>query len=118
MQLRWWVDGGGRTSADVSSAVRERVREMDLAQLQRGEPELETKQIEPPAIGRLGEIAVPTLVLVGTHDQPRIHETASLLTSGIAGARKVEMSGTAHLPNMEAPDRFNALLVDFLAPLG
>ena len=118
LELRMWVDGVGRTSADVSSAVRERVREMDLALMRRGDPELDMKEIEPPAIRRLGEIAVPTLVLIGTHDQPRIHETASLLASGITGARRVEIPGAAHLPNMEAPDRFKALLVDFLASLG
>ncbi len=118
LELRMWVDGVGRTPADVPPAVRERIREMDLALMRRGDPELETKEIEPPAIGRLGEIAVPTLVVVGRHDQPGVLETADILANGITGARKVELPGVAHLPNLEAPDRFNALLVEFLAALG
>lgn len=114
LEVRMWVDGVGRTPADVSPSVRERVRDMDLALIQRNEPELETKEIEPPAIGRLGEITVPTLVVVGRHDQPGILETADLLANGIKGARKVELPDTAHLPSLEAPDRFNVLLVEFL----
>ncbi|HXT38218.1 MAG TPA: alpha/beta fold hydrolase [Chloroflexota bacterium] len=114
LELRMWVDGIGRTPGDVAPAVRERVREMDLALIQRGEPELDTKEIEPPALGRLGEITVPTLVMVGRHDQPGVLETADLVANGIKGARKVELPDTAHLPNMEVPDRFNALLIEFL----
>jgi len=118
LEVRMWVDGVGRAPEDVPLSVRERVRDMDLALIQRDDPELETKEIEPPAIGRLGEITVPTLVVVGRHDQPGVLETADLLANGIKGARKVEWPDTAHLPNMEVPDRFNALLVEFLGPLG
>lgn len=117
LEVRMWVDGVGRSPGEVAQTVRERVREMDLALIQRGAPELETKKIDPPAIGRLGELSVPTLVLVGRHDLPGVQETADLLAGGIKGARKVELAGAAHVPNMEVPEQFNALLVEFLTSL-
>ena len=42
---------------------------------------------DQPAAGRLGEIAVPTLVITGAHDVPEISPVGELLVSGIGGAR-------------------------------
>ena len=68
-----------------------------------------------PASGRLGEVRVPTLVIVGLDDQPLIVRTADVLASQITGARKVVMVGLAHVPNMEKPAEFNQIVLDFLA---
>ncbi len=72
-------------------------------------------RLGPPAIGRLGEIRVPTLVIGGDLDQPHVVATTDRLAAEVAGARKALMAGTAHLPNMERPDEFNRLVLDFLA---
>ena len=61
-----------------------------------------------------GEIAAPTLVIVGDRDVPGIVENADRLATGIAGARKVVLPDVAHLPPMERPDEFNRLVLDFL----
>lgn len=37
-----------------------------------------------------------------------------MLEQGIAGARKVVMHGVAHVPNMEQPEEFNRIVLDFL----
>jgi pimeloyl-ACP methyl ester carboxylesterase len=68
-------------------------------------------------VGRLGEVRAPTLIIVGDEDQPDIVAIAGLAESGIAGAKKVVMPGTAHLPNMEQPATFNRIVRDFLAGL-
>ncbi len=81
-----------------------------------GEADLEEQ--DPPAAARLGEIAVPTLVLVGEHDRPDIHAMADALTSGIGGAERVVLPGTAHLPSMERPRDFERLVLKFLATAG
>jgi pimeloyl-ACP methyl ester carboxylesterase len=72
------------------------------------------QELEPPAVGRLGEIKSPTLVVVGDADVQPMKETADLLVSQIRGARKAVIHDAAHLPNLEHPDKFNRLLVDFL----
>jgi pimeloyl-ACP methyl ester carboxylesterase len=116
IELRMWVDGVRRTPDQVDPTVRELVREMNLASFtrdaehQQGQPQA----LEPAAYGRLGEVRVPTLVIVGSDDQPLIVETAEILASQIPGARKVVMEGLAHVPNMEKPAEFNQIVLGFL----
>jgi 3-oxoadipate enol-lactonase len=55
-----------------------------------------------------------TLVLVGALDLQAVHDEARRLAVGIAGVRRVDWPGTAHLPSMERPEDFLALLRDWL----
>jgi pimeloyl-ACP methyl ester carboxylesterase len=68
----------------------------------------------PTAYGRLGDIHVPTLVIAGDIDLPEIMVSTDLIVAGIPGARKAVMRGVAHAPNMERPEEFNRLVLDFL----
>jgi 3-oxoadipate enol-lactonase len=115
LAVRVWVVGMGRSAEEVDPAVRQRVAEMELHNLSLGGDERLAQGLEPPAFGRLGEITVPTLVMVGDRDIPLIQQVAEALASGIAGARKVVIPNTAHVPNMEQPAVFNQLVLDFLA---
>ncbi len=72
------------------------------------------EEVEPPAVKRLGEIVAPTLVTVGSLDQPDFHRAADILVMGIARPRKHVFEGSGHLPNMDAPDEFNRVVLDFL----
>jgi pimeloyl-ACP methyl ester carboxylesterase len=69
---------------------------------------------DPSAVDRLSEIQAPALILVGGADQPRTLAAADLLADGLPNARKVVMTGVAHLPNMERPEEFNRILLDYL----
>lgn len=64
--------------------------------------------------GRLGEIAVPTLITVGRHDEltPACAET---LHRGIRGSRLVVFEHSAHLAHLEEPARYRQVVADFLA---
>ncbi len=73
-----------------------------------------TKNLDPPAIGRLHEITAPTLVVVGDKDVLATLEAADLLTDSIPNARKAVIHDAAHLPNLEHPEEFNRLVLDFL----
>jgi pimeloyl-ACP methyl ester carboxylesterase len=69
----------------------------------------------PSGAASLGaEIRVPTLIVVGDGDVPDILACSTVLEEGIAGARKVVLPGTAHMLNMEQPDAFNRVVLDFL----
>jgi len=70
--------------------------------------------LEPPAIFRLAEIEVPTLIAVGSGDVPDILTQADLLHENIAGAQKAAIPDVAHVPNMERRTDFNRLVLDFL----
>jgi pimeloyl-ACP methyl ester carboxylesterase len=117
LELQVWVDGVGRTPDQVDPAVRELVREMNMIAMFTP-PDLGKEHIlQSGAAGRLGEIRAPTLIIVGDLDVPGIQARCEALAQGIAGARKVMMPGTAHVPNMEQPAEFNRYVLEFLGKL-
>jgi pimeloyl-ACP methyl ester carboxylesterase len=115
LAVQVWVVGDGRSADEVNSAVRERVRAMVMHNFALGTDESLAQELDPPAAGRLSEIRVPTLVIIGDRDVRNVQRVADALEAGIAGARKVVMRNTAHVPNMEQPEEFNRLVLDFLA---
>ena len=62
---------------------------------------------------RLGDIAVPVLVIAGASD-PGL-PSARLLAERIPNARLVEIPGAATTPSLEQADAYNTLLIDFLS---
>jgi pimeloyl-ACP methyl ester carboxylesterase len=65
---------------------------------------------------RLGEVAVPTLLLCGDRDSLAADAQAPL-QAGIPGARRVTYTGCGHALHWEQPGRFAADLADFAARL-
>ena len=62
---------------------------------------------------RLGEIRVPTLMIVGDADGPHPQEMRALADL-VPGARLVEIGPAGHLSNLEQPQAFNEALIGFL----
>jgi pimeloyl-ACP methyl ester carboxylesterase len=109
-----WVTGPHRPADErPPQPVWDYVRAVSLDLMQRGDPTGTVITLDPPAAGRLGEIRVPTLVIIGNYDTIATRAVADALSTGIAGARKVVIEGTAHLPNMEKPEEFNRLVLEF-----
>jgi pimeloyl-ACP methyl ester carboxylesterase len=71
--------------------------------------------LDPPAAERLDSIRVPTLVMIGEVDEPGGVAAGHHLASSVEGARLVEFPGVAHMIQLEEPERFNRLVLDFLA---
>jgi 3-oxoadipate enol-lactonase len=63
----------------------------------------------------LGEIHVPTLLLAGEHDRQASPAVMRAMSRAIAGSTFLEMRGIGHLPNLEAPDDFDAAVLAFLS---
>jgi pimeloyl-ACP methyl ester carboxylesterase len=118
ISLELWTDGPGRLPGQAAPEVRERVREMTARNWHRPDDEAQAEtppvRLEPPAIGRLSQIRVPTLVILGEWDAPNPLEQ---LAADIPGAKMVIMAGTAHHPFMEKPAEFNQIVLDFLGSL-
>src|SRR5579863_2322874 len=110
--LRKWTDGPERTPEQVDPLARERVRQMTMHNFQRPDDEdsPEPTELESPAILRLSEIHVPTLIVVGDEDVRDILAIADILVEGIAGAKKAVIPGTAHHLNIEKPAEFNRIV--------
>jgi 3-oxoadipate enol-lactonase len=113
-EMKLWLVGPGRSADHVDKKLRDLFLDMNGIALRGDFKSAPRLELDPPAAERLGEIKVPTLVVVGDHDLPEIHETADVLMSKIRGARKALIQDAAHLPNLEHPDKFNRLVLDFL----
>jgi pimeloyl-ACP methyl ester carboxylesterase len=68
----------------------------------------------PVAAARLGEIKVPTLLVIGDRDVPQIKATVETLERGISGARNVSIRAAGHMVNMENPEAFDEAVLGFL----
>ena len=118
VNLRMWVDGPSRAPDEVDADVRSKVGEMQRRAIEIWLEAGEEGDHQALAEGwgdRLGEISVPTLVLVGDLDRPEMLEIAKRLETEIPNARRETIAGTAHVPSMERPDEFDRLVLEFLS---
>jgi pimeloyl-ACP methyl ester carboxylesterase len=67
-------------------------------------------------LSRLGQIAAPTLVLVGAEDILTPVACAQELAAGIPGAQLHVLERGGHTPDVEYPDAVAAAMLAFLAP--
>lgn len=118
-QARFMVLGPGRSPEEIPTEAWDlsllMLRDL-LARLWSG-PAHRIEWPERPAVDRLHEIGVPTLVVKGLSDVPQIQDVADLYKDGIEGARLLEMPDTGHLPSVERPGELTAALVEFLKEL-
>jgi pimeloyl-ACP methyl ester carboxylesterase len=111
---RSWTDGPSRAPSEVPGGVRAQVRAMAIHTVENWNLECVAKDLDPPAIDRLGEIRATTLSVVGDLDMPGILEIARAVEGNVAGARTVIIPGAAHMVNMEKAEEFNAAVLEFL----
>ena len=113
LEARVWLDGvlgeGGRVEGDVRDLF------LDMNGLALGAPQLGEEAPAPPAWARLGEVAVPTLLVWGDLDFPHAQERCQRMVELIPDARGRVMPGTAHLPGLEKPEAFALILAEFLS---
>lgn len=110
-----WLEQPLFTGALADTRVAERVRRMVADYSGYGWTARDPGRWgEPPVSGRLAEIGAPTFVIVGAGDMAGFHAIADTIVAGVPGARKAILPGCGHLPNMEAPEAFNAALLGFL----
>jgi 3-oxoadipate enol-lactonase len=65
----------------------------------------------------LDKIRVPTHVVVGADDTLTPPDLARTMAARIAGARLTVIPDAGHLANLDQPERFNAVVLDFLCAL-
>jgi 3-oxoadipate enol-lactonase len=95
--------------------IDEEMRDMWLATPDaRDLPEGARPRPRPDANERLGEIAVPTLVIVATHDPPGFIEVGKTAARRIPGAQLVEVDSDHYLTLRNA-EQVGELLLEFLS---
>lgn len=116
IETQIWFDGMDRTPEKVDQAMRKLAYEMDRTAL-----EYESRQLgkrlpntDTPAFDRLTNLNIPVLIVIGAHDTPYILAAADYMMEKLPSAQKVTIEDAAHLPNMDHPDEFQAIVKEFL----
>jgi pimeloyl-ACP methyl ester carboxylesterase len=115
--LRSWTDGPYRTPDKVDPKVRNKSKEMLTENITNRKAGIREQMLSPAAAGRLAEIKIPLLTIVGSLDMPDIIAIADLLVKNVQGAKKVTIKDAAHLVNMEKPKEFNETVINFISNL-
>ena len=110
LELTIWASLG--TNDDAGRRIRE-IAFDNIHQLTMEESGRE--RLDPPAAHRLAELDVPTLILDAEHDPPFQHRIAELLAREVPGAQMEVIEGADHVVNMRRPERFDELVLPFLA---
>jgi len=110
---RWAADR--YTIAPGNTAVRQRVRDLMLANPQKYHGDEYDRGPDQPALPNLGRIAVPTLILVGEADIPDVHAHAGAIEAGVPSTKRKIIRDAGHLPYLEQPQPFTRDVLYFLS---
>lgn len=100
--------------ASAHQHVRENLSEYSFVYVLDPAPK---QEIVPPAWERLREIHIPTLIVVGGDDDIALHLIADKFEQDIVCANRITIPETHHMPNLEKPEEFNAIVLEFLSEL-
>lgn len=119
LETQIWFDGVGRTPEQVNQPMRKLLFEMNRQALAYEVMQLGKRlpNTQVPASGRLADLRIPVLVIVGVHDTAYTLAAADYMAERIGSARKVTIEDAAHLPNMDHPEKFRQILEIFLQGL-
>jgi len=109
-----WLQSPYLEAAREDPALAERLRQLVLESEQSWIPIFRGRRLTPPAVERLAELKAPTLVILGSRDVDDIHRIVDLIAEKCPGARKIVLEGAGHMVNMERPEKFNRVVLEFL----
>jgi pimeloyl-ACP methyl ester carboxylesterase len=109
-----WLRSPYLEAAMEDPEVAERVRRLTLENESSWVPVFRAHALNPPATERLGDLAAPALLVVGSRDDVEIHRIAELLTEKVPDLQRVDIEGAGHMVNMERPEQFNRAVLEYL----
>ena len=116
-EVQLWVVGVDRPRDSLPPELIEFAEEMDRAALaaEAALDEADVEELDPPAAGRLAEIAVPVWATTGAHDLPTIRRQSDRIAAEVQhGTRLPDIANAAHLPSLDNPTAVTRILLDFL----
>jgi pimeloyl-ACP methyl ester carboxylesterase len=116
MKARLFLDGPLAPEGRVTGQTRQLFFEMNGLAL-RSPPIGADNDVLPAAFQRLGEIAVPSLVICGDLEFPHIQERCRLIAPMMLNGSHHVVSGTGHVPSLDRPADITRLLTAFIGRL-
>jgi len=114
LEVELWDFGASRSRSDLDPAFVATAFELNAANLAHASDDLSPVPLLPQAYGRVRNITVPTLVVVGDHDLSETIAQFEFLADAIPDAESHRFTDAAHLPNVEKPAEFEKLLLEWL----
>jgi pimeloyl-ACP methyl ester carboxylesterase len=113
-ETAYWFDGPGQPADRADPATRAMVREWIYsnyaAEIESGNPQ----PLEPSADTKLDRLTMPVLAVVGDRDEAYAMASMKHLATTVPNGRLEVFENAAHLLNLEYPERFTRLILDFL----
>lgn len=110
--------GPSRASGGPGAEVVERLFALHAENLDHVLADLSPREPERPAWDRLGQVRVPSLVVVGDEDLVAERHVASHVASHLPAVTFVLVEGAGHLPSVERPQEVAAAVRRWLAAYG
>ena len=115
LETDYWLEGpgqaAGRVAPETRAMVREWIRSNYAAEKEAGIPQ----PAQPTADTLLDRLTMPVLAVVGDLDEAWAVASMRHLAEAVPNGRFELFEGTAHLLNLEQPERFTKLIGDFVA---
>ncbi|MET8076302.1 alpha/beta hydrolase [Streptomyces sp. NPDC005303] len=112
------VAGPFREAGDTDPRILDHLREMALHTIAKHTPGEHNWHVPmTDTWARVPKIDVPVLTVNGTLDSPDLLADAERYADTAQNGRSVLVEGTSHFPNLEKPEEFNAIVLDFLRSL-
>ncbi len=115
-EIEYWSSTDPWLIAPANTSARDRLRALLATNPNNLQPTQHLERVpESPALARLRQISIPTLIIVGEHDIADVHAHCGAIEAGIPGARRLVLPNSGHLPHLEVPGEFNTAVPGFLA---
>ncbi len=109
LNVEFWLPSA---TESVRAAIRE--QQLNSFELQSG-AEPDESLLTDDLAAKLGSLDMPTLVLTGKEDRADFRAIADRLAATLPNARRASIPGAGHLPSVEQPASFDAIVLPFLA---
>jgi 3-oxoadipate enol-lactonase len=106
--LETWAPAGVGGAAGADGAIAAMLRDAVSSWFEIGDLE----EADPPGFGRLGEIHLPTGMLLGELEYPMVADASLAIAARIDGCRTVLVPGADHLLPLRDPDRLAAAIAE------
>ncbi|MFD3497027.1 alpha/beta fold hydrolase [Streptomyces sp. NPDC058676] len=112
------VPGEHRSADEIDPEIPRRLREMALNSISKHTPDEKDWLVRvTDSWSRLPKIDVPVLTVNGGLEPADLIDAAQRLADTVRDGRSRTIEGVGHYPNLEKPEVFNEILLDFLGTL-
>lgn len=108
-----------RDPESIDPTIRELVIDMQMKALTKLEPASSVEEIETDdSISRISNVKVPLVIIIGDDDVQDFHDISNLICKEVPSAKKITIPNAAHLANLEFPELFSRIIIEFFLACG